>query len=347
MTADPVLTLAWLLLAHLVADFVLQTDWIATHKFGSGRRAWQALGMHWAGTAICLLPFPIAFGAPGLAVLLVVSVAHVVIDRVKIVWTMRVTARALAEALALHEGPAPAASLGTAWTPMPGLLFAADQLAHVIVTLAAWAVFLSTAPVSDGFATAVRGALGVADPATAHRVTLTSVVLVDLAIVNVRAAALFVATLVRPRDVATAEGAGMLAAEGMGDDGDALVAAAGAGPDAGRESHASGAVGSPAGAPTSGPVAADRNGGVPVRPGPAVASPARVGATIGVLERLLIVAFVLTNATAAVGFVVAAKTIARFKQLDDRQFAEYYLLGTLASVSVALGSALVAAAALA
>ena len=55
----------------------------------------------------------------------------------------------------------------------------------------------------------------------------------------------------------------------------------------------------------------------------------------------------MTNSAAAVGFVVAAKTLARFKQLDDRQFAEYYLLGTLASVSIALGSALVAAAALA
>jgi hypothetical protein len=76
------------------------------------------------------------------------------------------------------------------------------------------------------------------------------------------------------------------------------------------------------------------------------ASPARIGATIGVLERLLIVAFVLTGSTAAIGFVVAAKTLARFRQLDDRDFAEYYLLGTLASVAVALGSGLVAAAAL-
>ena len=44
----------------------------------------------------------------------------------------------------------------------------------------------------------------------------------------------------------------------------------------------------------------------------------------------------LTGAVAAVGFVIAAKTIARFKQLDDRGFAEYYLLGTLASVAVAV-----------
>jgi hypothetical protein len=75
-------------------------------------------------------------------------------------------------------------------------------------------------------------------------------------------------------------------------------------------------------------------------------APARIGATIGALERLLIVAFMLTGAEAAVGFVIAAKTIARFKQLDDRGFAEYYLLGTLASVAVAISTSLVALAAL-
>ena len=75
-------------------------------------------------------------------------------------------------------------------------------------------------------------------------------------------------------------------------------------------------------------------------------APARIGATIGALERLLIVALVLSGAEAAVGFVIAAKTIARFRQLDDRGFAEYYLLGTLASVSVAIFSAIVALAAL-
>ena len=38
--------------------------------------------------------------------------------------------------------------------------------------------------------------------------------------------------------------------------------------------------------------------------------------------------------------------IARFRLLDDRDFAEYYLLGTLASVSVAIVTALAARAAL-
>ena len=78
----------------------------------------------------------------------------------------------------------------------------------------------------------------------------------------------------------------------------------------------------------------------------ALPPPARVGATIGVLERLLIVTFVLVGAEAAIGFVIAAKTIARFRLLDDRDFAEYYLLGTLASVSVAIVTGLVARAAL-
>jgi hypothetical protein len=73
---------------------------------------------------------------------------------------------------------------------------------------------------------------------------------------------------------------------------------------------------------------------------------ARVGSTIGILERILIVVFVLTGTDVAIGFVVAAKTLARFRLLDDRDFAEYYLLGTLASVSVAIVTALIGRAAL-
>jgi hypothetical protein len=44
--------------------------------------------------------------------------------------------------------------------------------------------------------------------------------------------------------------------------------------------------------------------------------------------------------------VIAAKTLARFRQLDDRDFAEYYLLGTLASVAIAGISAFAAVAVL-
>jgi hypothetical protein len=328
--ADPVLTLAWLALAHLAADFVIQSNRVATEKFGFGRRAWQALGMHWVGAAICLVPFALAFGVPGLALLVVVSLVHAAIDRVKIVWTMRVEAKALAEATAIREGPAPAASLGTAWTPMPAFLFLLDQAAHVTVMLVAWFALLATAPVTDAFGNAVHTALGSADPATAHHVILVAVVLLDLAIVNIRAGSLFVATLVHPREVVTGQ-------DDASDPSQPSVAAADDVVPLGSQASDDGELVG-VGAMTVAAAAVAR---------PSVASPARVGATIGVIERLLIVALVLANSTAAVGLVVAAKTIARFKQLDDRQFAEYYLLGTLASVSIALGSALVAAAALA
>jgi hypothetical protein len=70
--------------------------------------------------------------------------------------------------------------------------------------------------------------------------------------------------------------------------------------------------------------------------------PERMGATIGVLERLLVVALTPSGGPAAVGFVVAAKTLARFKELRRKRIADRYLLGTMASVTVALVSALVA-----
>jgi hypothetical protein len=70
--------------------------------------------------------------------------------------------------------------------------------------------------------------------------------------------------------------------------------------------------------------------------------PERMGATIGVLERALIVALLPGGGPAAVGFVMTAKTLARFKELDKKRFAERYLLGTMASVTVALISSLAA-----
>jgi hypothetical protein len=67
-----------------------------------------------------------------------------------------------------------------------------------------------------------------------------------------------------------------------------------------------------------------------------------IGRAIGNLERLLLTTFVLWGQYAALGFVIAAKSIARFKELDKRHFAEYYLVGTLASagVTVAVGLAM-------
>ncbi len=61
-----------------------------------------------------------------------------------------------------------------------------------------------------------------------------------------------------------------------------------------------------------------------------------LGRLIGVLERLLVVTMVLEHAWAGIGLLVAAKSVARFKELDDRRFSEYYLVGTLGSLLVAL-----------
>ncbi|MER3525271.1 MAG: hypothetical protein C4326_14820 [Ignavibacteria bacterium] len=61
-----------------------------------------------------------------------------------------------------------------------------------------------------------------------------------------------------------------------------------------------------------------------------------VGEWIGVLERLITLTFVLTGSFTALAFALTAKSIARFKELEDKEFAEYYLLGTSSSLLVAL-----------
>jgi len=60
------------------------------------------------------------------------------------------------------------------------------------------------------------------------------------------------------------------------------------------------------------------------------------GRFIGVLERLLVYGFVLQDQYAAIGLILTAKSFARFKEMDERDFAEYVLIGTLLSVSSAV-----------
>ncbi|MGZ6269106.1 MAG: DUF3307 domain-containing protein [Candidatus Limnocylindrales bacterium] len=325
MTADPVLVLGWLVLAHLAADFVLQNERQARDKFATGLRALRALVVHAVFVALCLVPFALVFGRPGAVLLLFVTAAHAAIDRTKVVLSRRVEASALAAARRSHEPPAAPASLGRAWTPVPAALFVADQAAHAVVLWLAWVVLLrEVAPLPD--AASAAASLAGADPAGFHRAILIAVVLVALAIVNVRAGALFVGILVRP----------LPAPEGP-EPGPAEVVSAAAQAAQPPTTYAVRL------GPFVGRIDAERP--PPVAP-PRLASPARVGEAIGILERLLIVALLLAHAEAAIGLVIAAKTLARFRQLDDREFAEYYLLGTLASVSVAVFSALVAAAAL-
>jgi hypothetical protein len=60
------------------------------------------------------------------------------------------------------------------------------------------------------------------------------------------------------------------------------------------------------------------------------------GRAIGALERAVALTLVLLGAYGALGLIVAAKSLARFKALEDREFAEYFLVGTLSSLLVAL-----------
>lgn len=62
------------------------------------------------------------------------------------------------------------------------------------------------------------------------------------------------------------------------------------------------------------------------------------GRVIGILERVLLYAFVLQGQFGAIGFILAAKAFTRFKALDDRPFAEYVLIGTLLSACLALAT---------
>jgi hypothetical protein len=346
--ADPVLVIAWLVLAHVVADFVLQTGSIALAKSSHGTRAIRGLLAHGLIVAACNVPVGLAFGAIGWWFLAIVAVSHVAIDRTKVVLTRRAAAAVLREAHERHEGPPPLEHLGRAWTPRPAALFLADQAAHLAVIGLTWALWPPFVNLEPGWVDGVNWALGSNDRAAVHQVASIAVVLATLLIVNVRAGSLFVGILVRPVE------AGLDGEHRWG----------------GRAAPAVHAATVASGSP-----AADVRSGVArrwsVRLGPldaritaepdalpAAATPpswatpaplgasARVGATIGILERILIVVFVLTGTDVAIGFVVAAKTLARFRLLDDRDFAEYYLLGTLGSVSVAIVTALVGRAAL-
>lgn len=67
------------------------------------------------------------------------------------------------------------------------------------------------------------------------------------------------------------------------------------------------------------------------------------GKYIGVLERLFVLVFILTDHFEAIGFLIAAKSIFRFGDLmeaRERKLTEYVLIGTLLSFGIAIFTAL-------
>jgi hypothetical protein len=277
------LVLSWLVLAHLLADFVFQPDGVATRKFGRGPDAWRALGMHTLIVGLFAAPIALVYGLAGVAYVLVTVVTHLLIDRAKVEVTLRVDTPPPSDPSEADRELVPG------WSPMPGVWFLLDQLAHLGVLVVTWGMLLRNAEELAWWQDLVAGIAGSGDADAVGRGVLVALVLSALVVANTRAGSMFVGTLVRaPRP----------------------------------------------------PVVQDTRGDE----GPSVA---RIGATIGVIERLLIAALVLSGGVATVGLVIAAKTIARFRQLEDRVFAEYYILGTLASVTLAVVTSIIAQLALA
>ncbi len=65
------------------------------------------------------------------------------------------------------------------------------------------------------------------------------------------------------------------------------------------------------------------------------------GRMIGQLERALIFLFVFIGQPAGIGFLVAAKSILRFQEAKEQKHAEYVLIGTLLSFSLAIALSVV------
>ena len=336
---DPRLVLAWLVVAHLVAETILGV--------GAGRGATRRSAAHALLAGACALPVAVAFGGRGLAYVAIVVAAHLLIDA----WLPRPAAGtgragdaglpdAGLPATGLRAAPpgvadSSAPSLGPRWSSGPAAVLALGQGLHGVAIVAAWWVLLAATPVTAGAAAFVDWVRAGADPGAFHVACLVFAVATDLVLVNGPLAARFIALLLQPN--------------GPGSSGDATPVTSRPGPAPGRAVPEA-ASPAPRGwhlhlGPLTAALTPDPTLDLPParaatpRPGPAEL---RVGRAIGIFERALAVVLVLARAEAAVALIGGVKTIARFRQLEDRPFAEYYLLGTLASLTVGIGTALLA-----
>jgi hypothetical protein len=109
--------LVWLLALHVVADWMLQTDWMALHKRSLRHpAAWVHSSIHLASVAL-FFPWTIA---------LFVAVTHLLIDtRVPTHWWMRVV-----------KGMPPGSPM------FMRLEIPMDQVLHIVVLIVAVVVFL-------------------------------------------------------------------------------------------------------------------------------------------------------------------------------------------------------------
>lgn len=70
---------------------------------------------------------------------------------------------------------------------------------------------------------------------------------------------------------------------------------------------------------------------------------ASAGKWIGIMERVIILIFVLNNQYSAIGLLIAAKGIIRFNEKDRQEIkTEYLVIGTLMSIALAIGTGIAA-----
>lgn len=64
------------------------------------------------------------------------------------------------------------------------------------------------------------------------------------------------------------------------------------------------------------------------------------GTFIGIFERAIVILLIYAQAYNAIAIVLAAKSIARFNGLKNREVAEYYLIGTFSSLTFSIACGL-------
>jgi hypothetical protein len=66
-----------------------------------------------------------------------------------------------------------------------------------------------------------------------------------------------------------------------------------------------------------------------------------MGRIIGILERGIVYVLVITSNLPLIGFIIAVKALARFKELEKKDFAEYFIIGTMSSLLITISLSLV------
>jgi hypothetical protein len=61
-----------------------------------------------------------------------------------------------------------------------------------------------------------------------------------------------------------------------------------------------------------------------------------MGRIIGILERGIVFVLIVSSNAALIGFIIAVKALARFRELENKDFAEYFITGTMSSLLITI-----------